>query len=1158
MKNPRKIMKAFFRNDERAETVVAAPLAISAPVRVALLLVCALVLTPLGVRAVTNELSAALQTGLFEEEANRNLPAAIEAYEKVAKQFDQNRALAATAIFRLGEVNRKQGKTNEAAAYYQRILREFTDQDTLVKLSQQNLAGMGVLQAPLAAARQNQQYDAAIIQLEAQVEKDSRTLEVLKSLKGTERLRALVTIPEGDSISDMMRQVSLAEQRLYELQKTRGAAHPDVVAQTAQVQDISKKLEDRADVLVLGLGKKVASENDFLEKLKARVKSGASLAAVDSSNDAQANTVALRAAETEAARLEIEVQRLKALNPAEFRLVAQQNYANPVLIKLFQDLATAEQQVVVVGKDYGPDNANMINAKLVVATIQKQIDEQMNGVLVALQAKRDVALATAKGLRTQMAQNTSVSAGKTGESVPIATVVDEEETEIRRIQSMIQNSPDLINAPGQDGLTPLYRAVTAGQLRVARFLLDNGADINTRTVLPGAAGRGHKAMVEFLLSRGAVVNAMDSEYYTALHRAAMNGFRSVAEVLLANKADVNARGPNMVTPLHLAVSAGHGELASYFISKGADVDAQDSSGQTPLIKAAIKGHTDLAGRLLAAKAKTDVEDNQGCVALSHAVDKGNAEIVKALLAAKANPDAGKVNLPVHCAIRTGDTNVLEALLRAGADANRVAKVRWNFSWRNNYYNEGAETAPLPLALVYNRPAVIKILLACKADPNGKDLSGTPLIFDVLNDAELTKAFLDAGANVNVGDAYENPRTPLIATTNANVSSLLLAAGADAEVRLYGMTALTYAADGGNKSKVEALLKGGANVNAATATGWTALHLAAKKQYSEIVSLLLANKADVNARNDAGLTPLDIASGKGQQSGMIGGTLVLGNPPPPSPLAYQWQTGQGAAKSSTASVAEVLRQYGGLSELPKFDRIELRRPGSFQNAIFYKGSNDWNHFTLMDVIFNNYYKGNGYGVDLVPRAPTPEDSFNDKLRRLVESVGSNSATEPSFPDLRRIVVVRQQPGKKTAERITVDLLNATNGVDCGKDMALNFGDVVEIPERIHTLQEMAVGLTLDETRQIFGCRDGMVTLVYQGKKTELPVAGHPAAALVGSVLAREDVRKALFSSADLKRVKVTRKDVATGKPNEWIMNCSDQQKMPDLWLRDGDVVEVPEK
>src|SRR5216117_2688484 len=89
--------------------------------------------------AATNDLSAALQRGLFEEEANHNLDAAIQAYQSVINQYDKDRKLAATAIFRLGESYRKQGKTNEATAQYERVLREFADQSTLADLSRNYL-----------------------------------------------------------------------------------------------------------------------------------------------------------------------------------------------------------------------------------------------------------------------------------------------------------------------------------------------------------------------------------------------------------------------------------------------------------------------------------------------------------------------------------------------------------------------------------------------------------------------------------------------------------------------------------------------------------------------------------------------------------------------------------------------------------------------------------------------------------------------------------------------------------------------------------------------------------------------------------------------------------------------------------------------------------
>src|SRR5690348_4769430 len=115
----------------------------------------------MSLQGATNDLTTALQKGLFEEEANRNLEAAIQAYQSVASRFDQDRKLAATAIYRLGECYRKQGNTNDAATQFQRVVREFSDQSALATLSRQNLAAFGVAPAPAASpfsspARQEQ------------------------------------------------------------------------------------------------------------------------------------------------------------------------------------------------------------------------------------------------------------------------------------------------------------------------------------------------------------------------------------------------------------------------------------------------------------------------------------------------------------------------------------------------------------------------------------------------------------------------------------------------------------------------------------------------------------------------------------------------------------------------------------------------------------------------------------------------------------------------------------------------------------------------------------------------------------------------------------------------------------------------------------------
>src|ERR1051326_5603980 len=90
-----------------------------------------------------DNLSEALQKGLLEEEANHNLDAAIQAYQSVVNQYDDQRKIAATAVFRLGECYRKQGKTNEAALQYQRVLGDFADQAGLIGPSEKRLAALG-------------------------------------------------------------------------------------------------------------------------------------------------------------------------------------------------------------------------------------------------------------------------------------------------------------------------------------------------------------------------------------------------------------------------------------------------------------------------------------------------------------------------------------------------------------------------------------------------------------------------------------------------------------------------------------------------------------------------------------------------------------------------------------------------------------------------------------------------------------------------------------------------------------------------------------------------------------------------------------------------------------------------------------------------------
>jgi tetratricopeptide (TPR) repeat protein len=86
-------------------------------------------------------LSDQLRKGIVQEETGQNIDKAIQAYQAIVAQFDQDRRTAATALFRLAECYRKLGKREQAVAGYQRVVREFADQAALVDSSRKQLTG---------------------------------------------------------------------------------------------------------------------------------------------------------------------------------------------------------------------------------------------------------------------------------------------------------------------------------------------------------------------------------------------------------------------------------------------------------------------------------------------------------------------------------------------------------------------------------------------------------------------------------------------------------------------------------------------------------------------------------------------------------------------------------------------------------------------------------------------------------------------------------------------------------------------------------------------------------------------------------------------------------------------------------------------------------
>jgi ankyrin repeat protein len=117
-----------------------------------------------------------------------------------------------------------------------------------------------------------------------------------------------------------------------------------------------------------------------------------------------------------------------------------------------------------------------------------------------------------------------------------------------------------------------------------------------------------------------------------------------------------------------------------------------------------------------------------------------------------------------------------------------------------------------------------------------------------------------------GGAPESPVADAAMRGNVEEVRALLRSGADVNAAQGdGMTALHWAAETGNAALAEMLLYGGANLGAVTRLGeYTPLHLASRAGRTNVVRVLVDAGADLEARTSTGaVTPLHFAAASGR-------------------------------------------------------------------------------------------------------------------------------------------------------------------------------------------------------------------------------------------------------------------------------------------------------
>jgi len=224
--------------------------------------------------------------------------------------------------------------------------------------------------------------------------------------------------------------------------------------------------------------------------------------------------------------------------------------------------------------------------------------------------------------------------------------------DMKKVQILLANDANLLNAKDKKGMAPLHLAIEAGHDNISFYLIENGADVSIKDGTYGA---------------------------TPLHYASAKGNLEIARVLVEKNRSLLEEGDQrQKTPLLTACENGHPRMVKYLLDCGANIHARDQLGLTPLMGACEGWNMEIV-RMLVAKG-VDINDfalyqGRQYTALTVAALYGFREMVDYLIELKAKIHESVRELTLQYAVQGDNIHLFEYVREKGLDIVNCKKEK---------------------------------------------------------------------------------------------------------------------------------------------------------------------------------------------------------------------------------------------------------------------------------------------------------------------------------------------------------------------------------------------------------------------------------------------------------------------------------------------------